>query len=271
MGDDLGKLPGDEDQEIKRKGLRRLRKADRAFLRQEKHEQQSPLPKPTKDGRKKPATKTERDLVIGKDEATTSRDGADKDPSSQGEGRQWDHRKWRTSGLSDLTRVVLSAATAASAEGPSVDFIAILKSTTIDIIAPEEDSDPSALLAGGAGSSKGGKKGNAMKKEKKAVPKEAMKKEKKAVPKEAMKKERKAVPKEVVNEEPPEVVEARKRAEEQKAEVRAWEEELRGAFEEETFVTTAHRALVAARDAFVTELTEKTKVSHIARTQKVSS
>ncbi|CAN0107051.1 unnamed protein product, partial [Laminaria digitata] len=35
MADDLGKLPEDDDLEPKRKGLRRLRKADRAFQKQE--------------------------------------------------------------------------------------------------------------------------------------------------------------------------------------------------------------------------------------------
>ena len=39
MVDDLGKLPEDDDLEPKRKGLRRLRKADRAFQKQDQQNQ----------------------------------------------------------------------------------------------------------------------------------------------------------------------------------------------------------------------------------------
>lgn len=67
-------------------------------------------------------------------------------------------------------------------------------------------------------------------------------------------------------EESDEVAAARKQREEREADVKVWAEGLRRALEGETFVTTAHRAAVAARDAIVVGLAERTKVGSVSLT-----
>lgn len=237
MSDDLGKLPGDDDRETKRKGLRRLRKADRAFLRQETHDE----PSPTADvKRKKPSSKKQRAPVTAERGDEDQGIGAIQDASTRGKGRQWVRRKWRAEGLPDLARVVLASVTAAG--DLSVNFGTILGTTSVKDVTPEEGEAPGSASSGIAGN-----KTPAVAKSKKGS-------------KKSKAKEKVPVQKEVADEETPEAAEARKK-EERRAGVRAWAEELRGKLEEETFLTTAHRAVVAARDSFIAELTQKTKVT----------
>lgn len=237
MSDDLGNLPGDDDRETKRKGLRRLRKADRAFLRQETQDE----PSPTTDVKwKKSSFKKQRAPGTAERGNDDQGIGPVQDASTRDKGRQWARRKWRAEGLPDLARVILATVTAVG--DLSVHFNTILDNTSVKDVIPEKGEAPGSASSGKVGdktpavlnTKKGSKKGKA--------------------------KEKVLAQKEVADEETPEVAEARKK-EEHRAGVRAWAEELRGKLEEETFLTTAHRAVVAARDSFIAELTEKTKVT----------
>lgn len=236
MSDDLGKLPGDDDRETKRKGLRRLRKAHRASLRQETHDE----PSPSADVKRKKASSKKHRAPATTDRGDDDQGiGAIQDASIRGKGRQWVRRKWKAEGLPDLARVILASVTAAG--DLSINFSTLFDSTSVKDATPKEGEAPESASSGMAGnktqavakSKKGDKKGKA--------------------------KEKVSAHKEVADEETPEAVEARKK-EERRVEVRAWAEELRGKLEEETYLTTAHRAVVAARDSFIAELTEKTKV-----------
>lgn len=249
MVDDLAKLPGDDDFEPKRRGLRRLRKAERAFLKQQEQGQHGSATAGQPGGsRKKSAAVASADDVC-----------VPQSTDDRGKGRQWDHRCWRTSGLHDLARVMLAARTIVASVAPAAGatasgsavlrFSAVLEGLGADASkatepAAEDGRAPleAAATGGGSGGNKGGKGGKKSKgggKGKEAASGAAADGQ----------------------EENDEAVTARRQKEEREAEARAWMEGLRTALEKETFVTTAHRAAVAARDAIVLELAENTKVS----------
>ena len=251
MADDLAKLPGDDDLEPKRRGLRRLRKAERAFLKQQEQQGSATAVQPGGGGRKKSAA------------AAAAGDMADdvcqpQSTDTRGKGRQWGRRCWRTSGLHDLARVVLAARTIVASEAPTAgtttgDSNALTFSAVFDGLGadaakagePAAEDEKSAFEAaatgGGSGGNKGGKGGKKAKGGAKG-------------------KDAASAAAADGQEENDEAATARRRKQEREAEVRAWTEGLREALEGETFVTTAHRAAVAARDAIVLELADKTKV-----------
>lgn len=144
--------------------------------------------------------------------------------------------------MSDLTRVLLAAGTAAAAAGGVTgDFKTILENTKIDAPASGDSSsavEPPAKRGSkaAAGASKTGKKSKAGGKGKGGAADKA------------------------AESEPDEAAAARRKVEEREAGVRAWAEELRAALERETFLTTSHRAAVAARDAIILEVADRTKV-----------
>lgn len=250
MVDDLAKLPGDDDLEPKRRGLRRLRKAERAFLKQQE-QHGSVIPGQLGGSKKKPAAPAAAGATaddICQSESTDAR----------GRGRQWDSRCWRTRGLHDLARVVLAARTAAASEAPAAgatagDSAALRFSAVLEGLgaAAATATEPAAeagklvteaaATGGGSGGNKGGKGGKKAKgggKGKEAASSAAADGQ----------------------EENDEAAIARRQKEERENEVRIWTEGLREALEGETFVTTAHRAAVAARDAILLELVDRTKV-----------
>lgn len=242
MCDDLGKLPGDDKLEPKCKGLRRLRKAERSLLKNEQQNQPPTPAAPPASGRSgKKST-----VTVPPPSATAAADtNASIGPTAKGEGRHWERRRWRTTGLSNLARVLLAAgATVAAAEDATVDFCAIFDGVKVDVAAADHKGDTTAGDNGDktAPATSGGKKG----KKRKGSGKD---------------KETTAVDEgEGGREEGEEQAAAKKKKEEREADVLAWAERVRGAFEGETFVTTAHRAAVAARDAIVVELADRTKV-----------
>lgn len=233
MADDLAKLPGDDDLEPKRRGLRRLRKAERVFLKQQQQKKQA---------------------GAGAEET-----GVPSSTDSRGKGRQWDSRRWRASGLSDLARVVLAAAiatthtTGGGSTATAVDFSAVLERLTATDAAAkvvgEAGDEKSAVDAAAAApppgqgaSGKGGKKG-------------------KGAATAAKGKEAAKGPTTTEGDgEDEEAAAARRQKEEREADVKAWAEGLREALEGETFVTTAHRVAVAARDTIVSGLADRSKV-----------
>lgn len=245
MVDDLAKLPGDDDLEPKRRGLRRLRKAERAFLKQQQQQKQAPAAATSQPGgsRKK--------SIAAPAGATAEETGVPPSTDSRGTGRRWDSRRWRASGLSDLARVVLAAVTAITTAAGStaavVGFSAMLEGLTADAakVAEKAADEKSAAKSvappppGPVANTKGGKKG-----------KGAAAKGKEAIKGPTTEGER----------EDEELAAARRQKEEREAEVKAWAEGLRETFEGETFVTTAHRAAVAARDAIVLGLADRSKV-----------
>ncbi|CAM9880824.1 unnamed protein product, partial [Pylaiella littoralis] len=134
MVDDLAKLPGDHGFEQKRRGLRRLRKAERAFLKQQQQQQEqvsaAATSQPGGSRKKSVAAAAAAAGATAEETCTPAR------TDSRGRGRQWDSRRWRASGLSDLARVVLAAATATATARDStaavVDFSAVLEGLTAD-------------------------------------------------------------------------------------------------------------------------------------------
>lgn len=267
MSDDLGKLPGDDDVEPKRKGLRRLRKAERALQKQEqaRREKQQSLDTTTgggggggKGGGK------------GKSNSTTPPpQPADDDSGATGEeslaGRQWQRRRWKASGLTELAQVLLSAGEAASSAGrgatPDVTKCDTPKTIDVNNAKGTEDGSRKASTAGSnepasgrrgtnkaAGAGKGGKKKGTGK----GNVKEAGAADEGKEP------------------EAEEVVIARREREELEANVRAWVEGFREDLEGETFVTTAHRGAVVTRDKIVSELTGRTKVRMTGRSGALS-
>lgn len=248
MADDLAKLPGDDDLEPKRRGLRRLRKAERAFLKQQQQQKQAAAAATSQPGGgRKKSIAAAAAAAAGAEET-----GVPPSTDSRGKGRQWDSRRWRASGLSDLARVVLAAAIATTATGEdstptAVDFSAVMDGLTADAAkvveeAGEEKSAVDAAAAASPGhgaSSKGGRKGKGAA----AKGKEAAKR-----------------PTTDGEGEDEEATAARRQKEEREAGVKAWAEELREALEGETFVTTAHRAAVTARDSIILGLADRSKV-----------
>eukprot|EP00903_Cladosiphon_okamuranus_P015016 g13894.t1 len=249
MVDDLGKLPGDDDLEPKRRGLRRLRKAERAFLKQQE-EQGSAIA-----GR--PGGSRKRSTAATAAGAKADDVGQPKSTDARGKGRQWDRRCWRTRDLHRLARVVLAARTIVAAEAPAagaaagdtsaLKFSAVLDGLDADAakatepVAEDRKSATEVAMTGGSsGGNKGGKGGKKAKGGGKG--KEAASS---------------AVADGQEENDAAEI--ARRRKEEREDEVRVWTEGLREALEGETFVTTAHRVAVAARDAIVLELADKTK------------
>lgn len=245
MVDDLGKLPGDDDLEPKRRGLRRLRKAERTFLKQQQQQEASIAASQPGGGRKKSAAAAP---------AATADDGDGGLPSRtdmRGKGRQWERRRWRAKGLSDLTRVMLAAGTTTEATGGMISatehFRAVLAGLDADdstkVVAGADEAsiakEPTVAGKGAAASSKAnGKKGKGGGKGKQAAAG--------------------AGAEEV--EEDDGVAAAKRRAADREADVKAWAEGVREALEGETFVTTAHRAAVAARDEIILGLADRTKV-----------
>lgn len=247
MVDDLGKLPGDDDLEPKRRGLRRLRKAERTFLKQQQQQEASIAASQPAGGRKKSAAAAT---------AATADDGDDGGLPSRtdmrGKGRQWERRRWRTIGLSDLTRVMLAAGTTTEATGgmtsATENFRAVLAgldagdSTKVVAGADDESSiarEPTVAGKGtGASSKANGKKGKGGGKRKQAAA---------------------AAGTEEVEEDDG-VAAAKRRAADREAEMKTWAEGVREALEAETFVTTAHRAAVATRDEIILGLADRTKV-----------
>lgn len=250
MADDLAKLPGDDDLEPKRRGLRRLRKAERVFLKQQEQHGSAAAGQPG-GSRKKSAGSA----ATG---ATADDACQPQSTDTRGKGRQWVRRCWRMSGLHDLARVVLAARTIVASEEPAAGatagnstalrFSAVLEELGADAAKatePAAEDGKSTVEApatgGGSGGNKvgkGGKKAKGGGKGKEAASGAAAD----------------------VQEESDEAAIARKQKEERVAEVRSWTEVLREMLEGETFVTTAHRAAVAARDTIVLELADKTKV-----------
>ncbi|CAM9400850.1 unnamed protein product [Ectocarpus fasciculatus] len=256
MVDDLGKLPGDDDLEPKRRGLRRLRKAERTFLKQQQQQEASIAASQPAGGGKKSAAAAA---------AATDDDGDSGLPSRtdmRGKGRQWDHRRWRTIGLSDLTRVMLAAGTTTEATGgmtsTTENFRAVLASLDADnstkVVAGADDEasiarEPTVAGKGTAASSKtNGKKGKGGGKGKQAAAG--------------------AGAEEVEEDEG--VAAAKRRAADREAEVKVWAEGVREALESETFVTTAHRAAVAARDEIMLGLADRTKNNIIEMEERYS-
>lgn len=244
MVDDLAKLPGDDDLEPKRRGLRRLRKAERTFLKQQQQQPQASATAGQPGGKKA--------VVAAAVGATTDDASLPQSADTRGTGRQWGRRCWRTSDLEDLARVVLTARTIVESVAPAgnstnLKFSAVLEGLCTDAAKtaePAEESGKSAVEAaaatsGGSRGGKGGKKGKGGGKGKEAAVNATAHGE----------------------EESEEAAMARKKKEEREAEVKGWSDGLRTALEGETFVTTAHRAAVAARDAIVRQLTNRTKVS----------
>lgn len=257
MVDDLAKLPGDDDLEPKRRGLRRLRKAERAFLKQQQQEQQASATASQPGGRRK---KSAAAATAG---ATADDICLPQSADARGKGRQWDRRCWRTSGLHDLARVVLAARTIVASVAPAVGaavgdsaalrLSAVLEGLVADAVKATEPvtedgkhSVEAVATGGGSSSTKGGKGGKKAKgggKGKEAASGAAADGE----------------------EENEDAAIARRQKDEREAEVRSWAEGLRKSLEGETFVTTAHRAAVATRDAIVSELADRTKVSRPVR------
>lgn len=256
MGDDLGKLPGDDDEEPKRKGLRRLRKAERALQKQARLQDEA-LAEPVTSGggRKKSAA------VAAINDANNDGPGIDTTATNtlKGQGRQWGRRKWKAKGLSDLARVLLAATTVVEATAATtaawdesdsennnavaVDFDAIFDSTECDLDATPCDTS-SAVADAAVGKGKGAAAVTKGGKTKKGVGT----------------KEASAVIGDAGEEESEEDAAARRRKEEREAEVKGWAEGVRTALEDETFVTTAHRAAVAARDEILEALADRTRV-----------
>ncbi|CAM9256084.1 unnamed protein product [Ectocarpus sp. 12 AP-2014] len=246
MVDDLGKLPGDDDLEQKRRGLRRLRKAERTFLKQQQQQEASIAASlPAGGGKKSAAAATAANADDGDDGGLPSRTGM------RGKGRQWERRRWRTIGLSDLTRVMLAARTTTEATGEvasaTENFRAVLAGLdagdSAKIVAGADDEasiarEPSVAGKGtGASSKANGKKGKGGGKGKQAAA---------------------AADAEEVEEDDG-VAAAKRRAADREAEVKTWAEGVREALEAETFVTTAHRAAVATRDEIISGLADRTK------------
>ncbi|CAM9618005.1 unnamed protein product [Scytosiphon promiscuus] len=154
MADDLGTLPGDEDLEPKRKGLRRLRKADRAFLKQQNRDSEAAATASA------PAGGKNKPLTDVADET-----GLPPSTGGRGEGRQWHRRRWKTAGLDDLVRVVLAAETIAvdasgAGDGAAMSFSAVLEILSAEAAkgagADVERPETATTGVGGSGGNKGG-------------------------------------------------------------------------------------------------------------------
>ena len=261
MADDLGKLPEDDDLEPKRKGLRRLRKADRAFQKQEQQNQTAETkPQAAASGggeRRKSASR-----IAPPPSSSLAQDKDDEGVASsrQGRGRFWARRGWKATGLTDLSRILLAAgATAAAAVGAAgvggdattVDFNTFLESVELEIAAAAaNDKDEATVIAALAGKD-GGNRAPA------AQAGKGSKKEKKGPGKGKGGATAAAA---AGGEEEGEEAVARRQKESREADVKDWVKALRAALEDETFVTTAHRAAVATRDAMFTNLVDRTKV-----------
>lgn len=263
MVDDLGKLPEDDDLEPKRKGLRRLRKADRAFQKQEQQNQAADAKPPAAAAggeRRKSASRVAPPPV-----SAVAQDKGDEElaPSRHGRGRFWARRSWKATGLTDLSRVLLAAgetaaasaaAVAAGVEGDAaitVDFNKILQGVDSGVVAASKDTDEAAVAAAPAGKN-GGNGAPAT-----AQARKGSKKEKKGPGKG---KGAATAAAGAGDEEEGEEAVAKRQKESREADVKGWAKALRAALEEETFVTTAHRAAVATRDAMFTKLADRTKV-----------
>lgn len=233
MYDDLGKLPGDDDLEPKRKGLRRLRKAERTLLKQQQETQALAATPPIAGRGKTKSIDTVTDANVSDGSVT------------QGQGRNWERRQWRAAGLSNLVKVLLAAGETVAGRDASLDFSVVLDGISLDNVA-EEDSSPSlaSTAVGGSAvkaapavsSAKGGKKGRKGSKGKEIVADEGGQGEE------------------------GEEETARRKKEEREANMKAWTKDVREAFGQETFVTTAHRAVVATRDTIILEMVDKTTV-----------
>lgn len=260
MADDLGKLPEDDNLEPKRKGLRRLRKADRAFQKQEQQNKAAETkPQAAASGggeRRKSASR-----VALPSPSALVQDKGDEDVASsrQGRGRLWARRSWKATGLTDLSRILLAAgATAAAAAGAAgvggdatpVDFNTVLENVDLDVVAAANDTDEATVVAAPAGKN-GGNRAPAVQAGK------GSKKDKKGPGKGKGGATAAAA---AGGEEEGEEAVARRQKESREADVKDWVEALRAALEDETFVTTAHRAAVATRDAMFTKLADRTKV-----------
>lgn len=231
MVDDLGKLPGDEDLVPKRKGLRRLRKAERALQKQEQElKQRQPATTPPPKGGRKSSVKctaeaTPQPTII---------------PSAAaGEGRQWHRRSWKMENLlSDLAHALLTVAAGATTTNNEVSHN---PEGALVGAKPVEDSRtttaggtkiPSAQPRGKKGKEKGRGKGDDTA--------------------------------DGGGGEGEEAAATRRAREDREAEVRVWIEGLRETFERETYVTTAHRVAVATRDRIVVDLVDRTNVREVS-------
>lgn len=217
MTDDLGKLPGDDEVVPKRKGLRRLRKAERALNKQ--HEEQ--------EGRQQQRASTVKSAAKDDKGADPASVPSPIVPAVPGQGRQWDRRKWKVAGLPELVQSILGAegnvASNSITDGvQSAESAKAAIDSTTKQVAPEEDKKAK------------GKKG--------PKPKDV-------------------APMANVVEEEENIARANRLRREREAEVQAWAESLRKVLETETYVTTAHRVAVAARDSITLELANQTKVS----------
>eukprot|EP00904_Undaria_pinnatifida_P004042 jgi/Undpi1/13639/HiC_scaffold_9.g03293.m1 len=258
MADDLGRLPEDDDLEPKRKGLRRLRKADRAFLKQQNQAADSKPPAVGGGGagerRKSAGRVSPPPSGIAPDKG-----GEEESESRQGRGRYWARRSWKATGLTDLSRVLLAAgATAAAAasaaagavtgDAVTVDFNTILDGMDLDVTV-DTATDPATAAAAPTGKNGGGGGSGPPA----AKPRKSSKKEKKGVGK------GKGAAAAVAEEEESAEAVARRHKEAREADVKGWVEALTASLEVETFVTTAHRAVVATRDTMLNKLADRTK------------
>lgn len=272
MVDDLAKLPGDDDLEPKRRGLRRLRKAERAFLKQQQQLQQQEQGSSAAAGGGRKKSTAAASAAAGA--STVGEAGLPQSTDARGKGRQWERRCWRSNGVDNLTLVVLAAGTIAAttvtagAKGPmtgdstTLRFETVLERLAADAAKAQQataeegnaaEAKPPAKRgeSGGGGSGGGGNKGG--KGGKKGGKGAGKGKEASAAGGATAEGE----------EESDEVAAARKQKEDREADVKAWAEGLCRALEGETFVTTAHRAAVAARDTIVLGLAERTMVGSI--------
>lgn len=224
MAGDLGKLPGDDKMAPKRKGLRRLRKADRALQKQaQQHEEELPVGgKGRKDTMSTPDNSTAPTAVT---------------PSAIGNGRRWGRRHWKVTDLSDLVQILIAAVREPTDEG-SLDKVKNDEGAVVGDAAPVPEEVP----VRGGGNSKAKDSVQAGKQKGKSAGGGGKGKQVAAT---------------TVNLEEDEGGSDEARRE---AEVRDWEERIQLALERETFVTTAHRAMVAARDAVVSQLVGRTQV-----------
>lgn len=224
MTDDLGKLPGDDDKAPKRKGLRRLRKAERTLQKQaQQYEEQRKHEQPIKGKAVKGAVTP----IAGAPTVV---------PSATGGGRQWNRRHWKAVGLPDLVQTMLVAGQEPNKRdsGDQANGTAggrsILGATATPGEAAARRGSSKVKDVAQDGKQKG--KGSGAGKGKQVAATEGN-----------------------GDDEEGDNSDARR-----EAEVQRWAEGLREALERETYVTTAHRVAVAARDSIVLQLVDQIKV-----------
>lgn len=249
MTDDLGRLPGDDALPPKRKGLRRLRKAERVRQKQQQQQPEAQQEEETSETRKSRSSSSGgegRGGALGDESAAPGVALA-----STGGGRQWDRRSWRAAGLAELAQALLGVERDEDAERSTGEDGGGLRDKE-GRAGPSKDSKCAAAAAAAADVCKkevapepGNKKGAG-----KARAKQA----------DAAKQKASAAVEAAAEEEDP-LERAKRLREERREGVGRWAQGLRVALETETHVTTAHRVAAATRDAIILELADRTKVT----------